>query len=159
MNATLPGTAPAFDQLRHLANNLAQQPGFIDATAALRQRQPASFDGVWGSSCALVAEGVRQHVDGPLLLVAATMDAAEQLHDDLVLFSRSPRLLFPAWESQREERVIHDDVNAQRLSCLKQLLDDQTSEPPSLLLTSIQSLLQPVPDANTIRSQSRRLRS
>ncbi len=83
-------------------------------------------------------------------------------------------LLFPAWESAPDERAAHDDVYGDRLRTLKQIETWQrlprtearaagpagTSSTPVLehvIVASVQSLVQPVPDRQEIEQSTRRL--
>jgi len=56
---------PLFD----LARRLETHTGFADAVAELHAGRPATFDGVMGSSCALLAASLLQHAPGPLIIV------------------------------------------------------------------------------------------
>ena len=66
----------------------------------------------------------------------------------------SPRP-FPAWEGDQGETVVYDEIYGERLRLLKML---GSAEPPRLVVTSIQSLLQPVPSREKLAQQTRRLR-
>ena len=87
-----------------------------------RLRRPASLDGVWGSACALVAAGLATEATGPLVVVCPTQRAADDLAADLALFSSAEPVLYPAWESEPDDRLVHDETFGDRLRVLKQLL-------------------------------------
>ncbi|HYW80884.1 MAG TPA: DEAD/DEAH box helicase, partial [Thermoguttaceae bacterium] len=70
------------------------------------------------------------------------------------LFRELPAQRFPAWESLPSERVIHDEVFGDRVRLLKMLGGDDR---PKVIVTSIQSLLQPVPSRESLARQTRRL--
>jgi transcription-repair coupling factor (superfamily II helicase) len=85
--------------------------------------------------------------------------------DDLALFTSHPAEAFPAWETEPDERLVHDDIFGERLRVLKRLLrsvstDTTTSPepPPGFVVTSIQSLLQPTPGIDSVGNATRRLR-
>lgn len=66
--------APAEVRLRELLGSMGQHAGFAEAMQALRAHGDATFDGVWGSACALLgarlvkrAGGQLSKVDGPEL--------------------------------------------------------------------------------------------
>jgi len=146
----------ASDRLLELVGRLQRQEGFAEVIAGLKEGRMATLDGVWGSSCALVAAVLAMHAPGPLVVVCPLVDQADELLDDLSLFTRLTPERFPAWESLPDERVIHDEVFGDRVRLLKLLQGD---DPPELVTTSIQSLLQPVPDRESLARQTRSLRS
>lgn len=153
-NAVAASTAS--DRLLDLVGRLERQEGFAEVVESLRAGQAATLDGVWGSSCALVAAVLASHAPGPLVVVCPQVDGTDNLIDDLALFSRLTPERFPAWESLPDERVIHDEVFGERVRLLKLL---QGPDPPKLVATSIQSLLQPVPDRQSLARQTRSLRT
>lgn len=121
MTAVLP-TQVAAQRLKDLPRCLENETGFAGAVAALARGEPASFDGAWGSACALLAAELGRRAPGPLLIVAPTEDAAEDIAADLTAFinaAASSIELFPAWETAPEERAVRDEVYGQRLRVLK----------------------------------------
>ncbi len=157
-----PLTATNELRLRELPGSLKRQPDFIDAVESLRAGSGATFDGVWGSSSALLAAALHEHAGGPLVLLAAKPADADLLADDWQLFMGKPPLRFPAWETEPGERVIQDENFGERLRTLKYLLHDlpaaEQHSPAPVLVTSIQSLLQPTPSRELIERSSRILR-
>ena len=150
-------------RLRELPESLNRQAEFVEAVESLRTGSGATFDGVWGSSSALLAAALCQHARGPLVLVAAKPADADLLADDLRLFTRKLPLRFPAWETEPDERVIQDENFGERLRTLKYLLHDLPTSAKeatdAILVTSIQSLLQPTPSRELIERSSRILRT
>src|SRR5205085_375678 len=63
--------------------------------------------------------------------------------------------VFPAWDALPTADTVLDEIGGQRLRVLRQLDGDR---PPRLLLTTMQALLQPVPDREQLGRQRRRLR-
>jgi transcription-repair coupling factor (superfamily II helicase) len=74
--------------------------------------------------------------------------------DDLALFTTQATERFPAWEVAAGESVIQDEAFGDRLRILKLLGRDA----PPIIVTSIQALLQPVPDRASMAGQTRQLR-
>ncbi len=146
----------ASDRLLELVGRLERQQGFAEVVESLRAGQAATLDGAWGSSCALAAAGLGAHTPGTLVVVCPQVDDIDELVDDLALFTRLAPERFPAWESLPSERVVHDEVFGDRVRLLKLL---QGPDPPKLVATSIQSLLQPVPDRRSLARQTRSLRT
>ncbi len=159
MTARVPHVAAA-ERMRQLPQELTRDADFGAAAAALASGRPASIDGVWGSACALVAAALAHKAPGPLVVVCPTQRAADDMAADLELFSADKPVLYPAWESEPDDRLVHDETFGDRLRVLKQLLSPSPPHPlsPSLLVTSIQSLLQPSPPKEAIAAGTRFLR-
>ena len=66
---------------------LQSREGFGEAVATLRAGGQATFDGVWGSACALLAAALAEQSPGPLLVVSPRSADLDNLCDDLALFS------------------------------------------------------------------------
>jgi transcription-repair coupling factor (superfamily II helicase) len=160
------------EQLLGLSQRLSEQEGFAEAIAALSEGQDATLDGVWGSSCALVAAEMVKRLGraGVLVAVCPTPDEADAFCDDFALFSTETPARFPAWETEPDERILHDEIYADRLRTLKCLIGaggsraaggeseaGGSSAMPSLVVTSIQSLLQTTPDRERLQRSCRRL--
>ena len=144
----------ASDRLLELAARLERHEGFDQLLTDLESGEAGTLDGVWGSSCALCTAALAPHAPGPLVVVCAHIGDSDDFADDLGVFSSITPEGFPAWESLPSERVIHDEVFGDRVRVLK-LLDGP--EPPKIVVTNIQSLLQPVPDRDTLLGQTRSL--
>jgi len=144
--------------MRQLPERISSQEGFDQVLAALEQGRWATLDGVWGSSCALVAAEILRRLPRPLVVVTPHQDDIDDFCDDLSLFSPTRPEKFPAWEAEPGERILHDEIFGDRLRTLKRLLDsaDDPKKVP-LVVTSIQSLLQPTPSRETLAASSRRL--
>jgi transcription-repair coupling factor (superfamily II helicase) len=155
MDSATQGVLSAQDQLLGLAERLSAEPGFAAALASLTAGNGANLDGVWGSSCALVAAGLVEAAPGPLIVVCAHGDAIDDIAADLELFTRVRPDTFPAWESSPRERVVYDEIYGERMRLLKALASET---PPRLIVTSIQSLLQPVPRRESLAAATRRVR-
>src|SRR5262249_2692738 len=64
-------------------------------------------------------------------------------------------VIFPAWDNLPTRDTVLDEVAGQRLRILKQLESDS---PPRYVLTTVQAVMQPVPDRKELERQRRRLR-
>ncbi len=142
-------------RLLELVGRLESHAGFAEVVASLKAGHGATMGGVWGSSCALTAAALVQHAPGPLIVVAPHGDDLDDFCDDLALFSPVKPERFPAREAGQREQLVYDEIYGERLRLLKCLASD---EPPPLIVTSIQSLLQPVPRRETLARQTRHLR-
>jgi transcription-repair coupling factor (superfamily II helicase) len=135
MTATLPHVAAA-ERMRQLPRELTAHAGFGDVLAALASGRPASLDGVWGSACALVAAAVHRSPHAPreaiisrsemptqgrtTLVLCPTQRAADDLAADLAIFTATEATVFPAWEGEPDERLVHDETYGDRLRVLKE---------------------------------------
>jgi transcription-repair coupling factor (superfamily II helicase) len=166
---------PAAFPLRELAAHLNLHSGFSDVVASLVAGHGGTLGGVWGSSRALVAAALARACPGPLVVVAPHPGEIGAIARDLALFTDLPVAEFPAWESEPGERIIHDEIYGERLRVLKGLTisdfrfrisdsKDQSairnpqSAIPKILVTSIQSLLQPVPSRDAFAASTREIR-
>lgn len=143
-------------QLVHLPGLVAQHAGFAAVVESLQSGNSATLDGVWGSSRALVAAALAAEAPGPLVVVCPHQGDIDELVNDLSLFTDDKPERFPAWESERGEQVVYDEIYGDRLRLLKQL---QGHSPPPIVVTSIQSLLHPVPTRAALEAQTRLLRT
>jgi len=134
------------DRLRQLSRCLAAQKDFVQVVASLESGGIANIDGVWGSSCALVAAELlrqrRNDLQGPIVAVSGSSNAGDDFSDDLALFTELPITEFPARLTAEGNPLLQDENEGQRLRLLKELM---TGDCAPLVVASIQSLLQPVP--------------
>lgn len=144
------------DLTKQLPQRLESVTNFAESIGALREKGLVTFDGVWGSSCALLAATLVEHAPGPLVLVCSQLGDADTWREDFSLFSTRPSFLFPAWENQPSEHVALDEVFGDRLRMLKRLLHEPMAG--SLIVASIHALMQPVPARQRIANSSRILR-
>ena len=164
-------------RLRELAANLGTHRGFADVVASLQAGHGGTLGGVWGSSRALVAAALARECPGPLVVVAPHPGEIDALASDMALFTDAAVAEFPAWESEPSERVVHDEIYGARLRVLKRLASGWEGEAPAepapspdsssagaspshvkLIVTSIQSLLQPVPGRDALAVATREIR-
>ena len=128
MTAASPHAA-ATERMWQLPDVLQEYAGFAEAVRTLTSGRPASFDGVWGSACALVAAGLARQSRGPLLVVLPTDRAADDAAADLELFIGEEPSFFPAWETAPDERLVHDETFGERLRVLKALVRSRERPP------------------------------
>ncbi len=145
--------AVALETLADLTQRLLQSEDFQPLLSALKQNRSATIDGAWGSSAGLACAALAQQVPSTLVVVLAHPRDLDPWAGDLLSFSGIRPLVFPAWDNQPGGTL--DEIAGQRLRLLKLLQSDQ---PPALLLTTIQALIQPVPQQTAFASQRRILR-
>ncbi len=145
------------DQLHALPGSLEQHDGFSDVVASLLSGHAATLDGVWGSSCALAAAALLQHAPATFVVVCPRQEDVDCFIDDLSLFSLVEPERFPAREIFQGDHALLDEAVGDRIRLLKLLLAD--ADRPKLLVTSIQSLLQAVPEPQSLARHNRTLRT
>jgi transcription-repair coupling factor (superfamily II helicase) len=160
-------TIPLFSQL------LLGHAPFAEAVSELWSGKPISVDGVQGGACALAAAAIRQAGNMPILILTAATEQAEQITDDLELFSpTSNNLLFPALENRtsvceqkNDVLALADDLFGQRIRVLKQLSQQlfkqsersDTVYSQLIIVAPILSLLQPVPSKELLSERTQTL--
>ena len=144
----------ATGRLRELAAQLERDEHFAEVLSSLQAGHGGTLGGVWGSSCALVAAALVRTCPGPLVVVSPHAADVDRLTDDLSLFTAATFARFPAWETDSRERVVHDEIYGQRLRVLKGLAESQSAK---VIVTSIQSLLQPVPGRDSLAAATREI--
>jgi transcription-repair coupling factor (superfamily II helicase) len=146
--------AATLEQLPDLARRLTQVDAFQPLLDSLKQGHSGTIDGAWGSSAGLASAALALEVPRTLLVVIAHPGALDDWTGDLFSFSGMRPVVFPAWDSKPGVEL--DIVAGQRLRLLRQL---QSDEPPRLILTTIQALIQPVPEREAFASNRRVLRT
>jgi transcription-repair coupling factor (superfamily II helicase) len=150
---SVPTLASALDSLSDLSGLLQRADDFQSLLAALQQGHSATIDGAWGSSAGLAVAALAAQVPTTLVAVLAHPGDLDPWAGDVESFSGRSPVLFPAWDNQPAAGQF-DEVAAQRLRLLRQL--DSANAPP-LVLTTIQALIQPVPERSQLAASRRRL--
>jgi transcription-repair coupling factor (superfamily II helicase) len=121
---------------------------FIGAVKKARGSRPVSAGNLWGSSQALALSALVAHTKGPWVVVTSSDAEAESFLDDLATFG-AEGVWFPAREEGRQSFETDLELVRQRLQ-LAQRLAGPAENRPQLIVTSLLSLLQPVPDAGDL---------
>ncbi len=140
------GPAQAVENLKDLTRLVQTTEGFHPLVAALQNGHAAALDGAWGSSGALAAAALGLHAPRALLVVVAYPHDVDGWVEDIASFAGLRPVVFPAWDNLPSEATVIDEVAGQRLRFLRQL---DAGEPPRYMVTTIQALMQPVPDRAT----------
>jgi len=140
-------------RLLELVGRLNRQEGFAEVVESMRAGHAATLDGVWGSSCALAAAALAAHCPAVLAVVCPLEEQADELRDDLELFTQCEPERFPARESI--DTLPGDEDCGRRIRLLKRL---DGGALPKIIVAGIQALVQPVPSRETLRRQTRLLR-
>ncbi len=155
----MPGTTArgrTINTLADVTRVIQSAEGFPPLLEALRHERSATVDGAWGSSAALVTAALGAHSPKTLLVVLAHPRDLDAWAGDVQSFSGTVPVTFPAWDHLPDEDTVADEVAAQRpCVCSKLLASDS---PPGIVLTTIQALIQPVPDKVQLEASKRVLR-
>jgi transcription-repair coupling factor (superfamily II helicase) len=151
-----PALTPAVERLTDLTHLVQALEGFQPLAESLKQGHSATIDGAWASSAALTTAALACEAPSTVLVVIAHPRDVEGWAGDLATFTGARPILFPAWDNQPGAEGSVDEVAFQRLRLLKQLESD---EPPRLLLTTMQALMQPVPDRAALAAGRRVLQA
>lgn len=143
------------DKLQAIPALLDAAEGFPALVEALQAGRAGTIDGAWNSAAALAVAALGRHASGSILVVLAHPRDADAWVDDLFTFTGDKAVTFPAWDALPSAETVLDEVGGQRLRVLRMLQADPL---PRYLVTTIQALLQPVPDRGQLAEQRRRLR-
>lgn len=160
-----PDTMEDVRSLPDLVARIRSEPRFQQILQALKRGESGTIDGAWGSACALAAAALVEPATSgsppaaasapPLLIVLPRIADVDDFAVDLMSFlGRAPTLL-PAWETLPTQRLVSDPIFGARLKVLSLL---ESESPPSVLLTSLPALLQPVPSRASRETSTRTLR-
>jgi transcription-repair coupling factor (superfamily II helicase) len=145
----------ALTSLQELPRILETTDGFSAVLAALQAGRAATIDGAWNSAASLACATLGLHTPQTLLIVLAHPRAVDSWAEDVHSFTGQRPTLFPAWDSLPTAETVLDEVAGQRLRVLRQLEEDR---PLRFVITTLQALIQPVPDRTELSRQRRRLR-
>jgi transcription-repair coupling factor (superfamily II helicase) len=140
---------------------LLAAPELVDLAHALRDTNAVSASGLWGSSVAAVVAAVQNELSRPVLLVCGHLDEADDLADDIELFTgRRPDVL-PALEMAGALGRVSEEQVSNRLRLIARLAHaqqaakggaaagaDKGAAPyalPRCVVAPVQALMQSVP--------------
>ncbi len=116
--------------------------------------------GVWGSSGPLAAASVGKLTSRPILYVTRHLDAADEVADDLEVFTGRRVQQFPAWEVDLGADHVNDEVAGERMRLCNLLAqaEGDRDEPVDLIVAPVMALLQPVASAEALAAARKELR-
>ncbi len=161
--------------LQRLTDQVAASSAVQAAAAALSSGSGSGLDGVWGSACTLVAAALDRLAPSAVLVVSPHFDDLRELGDELAMFADRPVWTLPGWDVPPEKTEALDPTFAERLAVVKEVSrcfarhgqrtfspKDRQSEQHHhnrpLIAASIQTLMQPVPDAQALKQATLLLR-
>ncbi len=141
--------------MKKIFENILQNANLAAAAEALAPGEHVRLAGVWGSAGPMVAAAIGKLKNAPVLIVAAHLDDADQIADDIEVFTSKPAQLFPAWEVDVGSDHVNDEIAGERLRVCN-LLDQRGGSGglAEVIVAPVMALLQPVPSAEQL-NQSR----
>ena len=133
-------------RLLALSENFARSKDFIACVESLRRGESATFDSVWGSSCALLTAALSRQFN-KILIVVADGKTQDDLLDDLPTFFDGMLERFPACMPAPSAGVHLDLEYGDRLRLIKGLL---AGDKAPVIVATVPSLLQPTPSQTSI---------
>lgn len=150
----MPGVSEASTAaLEHLVDEFSRSEGFSKCVDVLSCGDSVSIDGVCGAARGLAFSALAQHCPGTLVVVVDSRTELDAVYDELALFFPGQVDRLPAWESEPDEATLFDEVYGDRLRSLNRLA--RRPDQVKILLTSIQSFLQDLPDKSLFDESTR----
>ncbi|MEE2826321.1 MAG: DEAD/DEAH box helicase, partial [Planctomycetota bacterium] len=140
--------------LRELPNLILDHPEFTPCVDSLLDGKGATFDSVWGSSCALLAAALSKRFTH-LLMVCPDSRSLDNHLDDLETFREGPAERLPTAVSMKGLDQTVDQEYGERLRMIKACAAGNV---PGIVIASVQSLLQGVPTPASIQNQTKVIR-
>jgi len=117
----------------------------------------ATAGGLWGSSVAFFLAALARRAPSCLLVVVPSVEAADEVAEDLRLFADAAPALFPAWETGPGEAPFPGLIHSQRLALLRQF--GGAGAAPRIAVAPVHALLQPVPAPEAVAASTLALRA
>jgi transcription-repair coupling factor (superfamily II helicase) len=125
---------------------LLAAPELINLASALTQSGAASVAGLWGGSTSAVITSLHNQLKRPILLVCGHLDEADDLADDIELFSAKRPEVLPALElSGTLGRVSEEQVSNRTRLIARFAQGPEAWQAAGILITPVQALMQSIP--------------
>ncbi len=126
----------------------------VELAQKLSQHGAMTASGLWGSSVSAIAAVARAELKRPILLVCGHLDEADDLADDLAMFSGAKPDVLPALELGGSLGRVSEEQVANRLRLISKFADGSVS-PQSICVAPIQALMQSMPSRDDLKYLSR----
>lgn len=143
----------AAERLLELPEKLVRNTDFAECVESLQRGESATFDSVWGSSCALLTASLARRFDN-VLVVVNDGKSQDDLLDDLPTFFPGLVERFPACLPGADNGINIDLEYGDRLRLIKSLIGGDACP---IIVATVPSLLQPAPSKESILGHSRRI--
>ena len=144
----------AAEAISKLAFEFAKDPRLVACVEALKQKKPATFDSVWGSSCALLVQSLAAHID-QIVVVVGNAKTQDRLLDDLPTFGEARAERFPSCMIRADNSNVVDLDYGERLRLVKSL---HAGDSNPIIVATVSSLMQPVPSTKSLGGNTRQLK-
>jgi transcription-repair coupling factor (superfamily II helicase) len=128
-----------------IAGVLVAARSLVDLSKTLAEKRSVSVSGLWGGSIAAVIAGIRRQLNRPVLLACGHLDEAEDLADDVELFSGKRPDILPALEMSGGLGRVSEEQVSNRLRLISRFAAGGRWTESGVLISSIQALMQSVP--------------
>ncbi len=142
------------EAIRELVREFANGPQLRSCIDALKAKEPATFDSVWGSSYALLAQSIAEQVP-QLLVVVGDSKTQDRLLDDLPTFGDAAAERFPASLIRGDNSKVVDLDYGERLRIVKSMA---AGDDVPIVVATVASLMQGVPSSDTLGGNTRRIK-
>ena len=123
---------------------------------ALERMRAATASGLWGSSVSAVVAAVRTELRRPVVLVCGHLDEADDLADDIELFSGQRPDVLPALELAGSLGRFSEEQVSNRLQLIARFAGGIA--PEQTIVAPVQALMQPVPSRKQLDMLMRTLK-
>ncbi|HOP78819.1 MAG TPA: transcription-repair coupling factor [Thermogutta sp.] len=144
------GVDGGLESLHELTRKLQTHPEFQRIIDAFHSGKGGQIDGVVGAGSALFAAAVADSTQHCVLVVLPNAQAALGFCEDLKLFTTQTATYFPRLHRLQVPLNPDDEALGDRLRILRSLISSQA---PTLIVTSIEAILQAVPLVDELRSR------
>ncbi len=130
------------------------------AAGKLAAGKSVKLTGVWGSAGAMAAAALGRVTGRGVLFVTSHLDAADEVADDIEVFTGEAAQILPAWEVDVGSDHVSDEVIGERLRLCNLLSQpaDQRDETVNYIVAPVMALLQPVPSREALATWRLELR-
>ena len=140
-----------------MLEKVLDDPNLRSAAERIARGSAVKMAGLWGSAAPLAAVAMGRMANRPVLYIATHLDTADDVADDVEVFTGRPAQLFPAWEVDLGTEHINDEVAGERIRLCNMLTQPpaERAEPTNFIVAPIMALLQPVPTLSALRAAQR----
>ncbi len=122
---------------------------------ALEKDRIAAAYGIWGSSASAVIASLRAQLQRPFLFVCGHLDEADDIADDIELFSGARPAVMPSLEIAGNLGRVSEEQASDRVRLIMKIA---AGDQPPVIIAPIQALMQPVPAKDELKHLSRNLK-
>lgn len=140
--------------LPDVVGRLLAAPDLVRFAQNLEKHRIAAAYGIWGSSASALTASVWSTLKKSILFVCAHLDEADDIADDIELFSGIRPKVLPTLEIAGNLGRVSEEQAANRMRLIVRMFAGQQ---PPFIVAPVQSLMQPVPTKDEISHLTRRL--